>query len=363
MNSITGSLASVSLGDSHDDRPPRVGEVRRVLILEKHQINLCQVMPCHEYVRSKEYLVDQSVRKICRDLISLGSVSSTNIHRRLKKLASALVCPYHNTDRDKRAIFESFKRRIYDWWDARHLSTNDESDSDWIEVAKDEPSLRGRSPPAHVELQQPRSSRGHRNASPHPIRRLTFSEYHVQPPTKPIQNLFEKLRYPVRDNKPGYIYWFSAPNDETHVKIGFTEVWDTLSATGDEKLATRISSYKSKCGFRPDPVFFRYMPCGAERIEKLIHATFFKKRRKVENCTCRKQHGEWFELSLRTAKKKIVFWEKFSKLRPWTTSGQLDSYWYDYTSTNWNIDEGWDFDTWFALRWEERLEAAEARKR
>ncbi|CEI40609.1 hypothetical protein FVEN_g1585 [Fusarium venenatum] len=117
----------------------------------------------------------------------------------------------------------------------------------------------------------------------------------------------------------GWIYGFTDPTIQgDHIKIGYTKY----------PVARRMREWE-RCGYKPLVKFEVSMPCAVKKMEKLIHYTLHIEE-EYASCpatSCKKRHGEWFNISEGDAQGVVEIWGKFSNLMPYTETRQLNDIW------------------------------------
>lgn len=161
--------------------------------------------------------------------------------------------------------------------------------------------------------------------------------------------------------KAGWVYCFAEKTAPGYLKIGYRRYKDdngktTLSLEDQDDTAQvmkRIQKWEKGCRHNVDYKFICYMPCAAERMERLVHAALHKSKQKARcpNPACEKTHVEWFKVSEGEARRAVEVWQQFSKLMPYPNNGRLRDFWHSRTCGDPEDFRDWPIKKWVHERW------------
>ena len=142
-------------------------------------------------------------------------------------------------------------------------------------------------------------------------------------PNKPERTLLSILNNPLGSDErtPGYVYIFTRRSDEDlhslYVKIGVTR-----------NVEDRLVEWQVKCRYKPHLEYKTEHIPNAMRVEALVHMELVESRRIERKCSgCKKDHDEWFETNVETARPFVERWAQWmQEADPYTKEGQLSSH-------------------------------------
>ncbi|KAF4503683.1 hypothetical protein FAGAP_79 [Fusarium agapanthi] len=180
-------------------------------------------------------------------------------------------------------------------------------------------------------------------------RSMTFDDTEKSP----VHDIMSRLVKPVKaiSLRPGYIYCFAERSKPGFLKIG-SVVCPEFSKP--DQVERRIEEWKRDCKHDLDYKFKVFMPCAVPKMEKLIHQTLHREKKKAScpNKACKKKHREWFKITEYEARRVIEIWQKFSRMDPYDKErGVLGDYWARYELTQLDNDCLWNTKKWLATEW------------
>ena len=123
----------------------------------------------------------------------------------------------------------------------------------------------------------------------------------------------------LSDSEAGYIYIFTRPQSPGFVKIGFSR--------DPER---RLRQWAAQCGYQPVLGYTSPRSSNARRIEQLVFAELSTSRQR-ERCMngsgCGREHREWFEIDVKTARESVEHWTKWIHAKPYDANGELCRFW------------------------------------
>jgi hypothetical protein len=142
-------------------------------------------------------------------------------------------------------------------------------------------------------------------------------------PNKLKRTLLSVLNNPLGpdESTPGYVYIFTRRSgDDLHspyVKIGVTR-----------NVEDRLVEWQTKCHYKPHLEYKTARIPNAMRVEALVHTELVESRRMERKCSgCKKDHDEWFETNVETARPIVERWAKWmQEADPYTKEGRLSSH-------------------------------------
>ncbi|KAF4444865.1 cat eye syndrome critical region 5 precursor [Fusarium acutatum] len=190
-------------------------------------------------------------------------------------------------------------------------------------------------------------------------RSMTFDDTEKSP----VHDIISRLVKPAKAKslRPGYIYCFAERSKPGFLKIG-SVICPEFSKP--DKVERRIEEWKRDCKHDLDYKFKVFMPCAVQKMEKLIHQTLHREKKKAScpNTACKKKHQEWFKITEYEARQIIEIWQKFSRMDPYDKErGVLGDHWARYELTQLDDDCLWNTKKWLATEWFKLItEAVEA---
>jgi hypothetical protein len=176
------------------------------------------------------------------------------------------------------------------------------------------------------------------SASPNPVE-LCSCQGVAEPPSNNIYNILKEMRTPIYSNKGGYVYFSEDVNARGLLKIGYAETWDEPwvldipdnvvyrpDLRQSNTLGKRIRQRKSTCGLWPVMKLVAPMRHAARKMEMLVRLTMVDERRISGDSS----DTERFTCSIERAERILRMWQRFSNLKPFTPSGQLEPVWGKY---------------------------------
>jgi hypothetical protein len=155
--------------------------------------------------------------------------------------------------------------------------------------------------------------------------------------------------------KAGCVYIFTRPDDPSLVKIGFTK----------HSGQARVAAWGKECCYAARLEFATEMMPHAWQVERLVQEQLKQYRRKERRCkwkaTCSKQHQEWYEISVKEARRVVEIWAGWiMKYRPWGADNALTPDWAQLLSRYRTALNGPDRDADLWDRWARMEEPREA---
>jgi hypothetical protein len=193
---------------------------------------------------------------------------------------------------------------------------------------------------------------------------------------KSVKNILKTMWTPaVGDTlRAGFIYCYVDKFTPGYVKIGYTAIANTSekhsdpqklpSAEGEDRhVGERLNWWRNECGRQIDLQFATFMPCAAKQMETLIHTTLHNEKRIVVNCICKRNHIEWFHISVDEARAVVEEWRKFSGLRPYCQEGNAEPFWYNFAVSNHRLFENLNPRKWLGEHLSREISREARRKR
>ncbi|KAF5554960.1 hypothetical protein FPHYL_8341 [Fusarium phyllophilum] len=189
-------------------------------------------------------------------------------------------------------------------------------------------------------------------------RSMTFDDTEKSP----VHGIISRLVKPVKaiNLRPGYIYCFAERSKPGFLKIG-SVICPEFSKP--DQVERRMEEWRNDCKHDLDYKFEVFMPCAVPKMEKLIHQTLHreKKRASCPNKACNTKHQEWFKITEDKTRRVIEIWQQFSKLNPYDDKGDLGDHWARYKLTQLDDECLWNTKRWLATEWVKLItEAVEA---
>lgn len=141
-----------------------------------------------------------------------------------------------------------------------------------------------------------------------------------------LTNLYNLITRPLkkRERTPGYIYGFKR-DGEVHIKVGFTT---------KDSVEPRMDEWNRQCKQQVTVVLAEYVP-HAGKMESLVHATLYHKRRReaLVNGACNggrgcgSKHREWIEVTRELLKEVVDVWMRWFESVPYDKDGCLKPEW------------------------------------
>ncbi|KAH7376778.1 hypothetical protein B0T11DRAFT_315004 [Plectosphaerella cucumerina] len=175
-------------------------------------------------------------------------------------------------------------------------------------------------------------------ASPNQVE-LSSCQGVAEQPSNNVYNILKEMKTLIHSNKGGYVYFSEDVNARGLLKIGYAETWDEPwvldipdnvvyrpDLRQSNTLGKRIRQRKSTCGLWPVMKLVAPMIHAARKMEMLVRLTLVNDRRRSADSS----ETERFTCSIDRAEQVLRMWQRFSNLKPFTPSGQLEPVWGKY---------------------------------
>lgn len=213
------------------------------------------------------------------------------------------------------------------------------------------------------ELEEQPKSKGRKALLAPGLREMEFEE--VRKSTNPVGDLLQRMRMvPEKASlSAGWVYCFAEKTVPGHLKIGYRRYKDDNGNTvlsleeqnNRDQVMKRLRKWERDCKHNIDYKFIYYMPCAVRTMERLVHLTLHKSKRKAlcpnPDCKVKKGHREWFEVSEIEARRAVEVWKQFSDLKPYADNGRLNDFWFNHTSNDSETHRHSSIKNWLDERW------------
>lgn len=195
------------------------------------------------------------------------------------------------------------------------------------------------------------------------LREMEFEE--ARQSKNPVKELLHCLHMvPAKSSlSAGWVYCFAEKTVPGYLKIGYKQYKDDDGNTvlsleeqnNKNQVMKRLREWERDCKHNIDYKFIYYMPCAAHTMERLVHLTLHKSKRRAlcpnPDCKAKKGHMEWFEISEIEARRAVEMWQQFSNLKPYGGNGRLGDFWFNQTYDDSETHRGSSIEKWLDERW------------